>query len=62
MPMMDGFMFIEEFEKLNLKNKDTRIVLLTSSINPEDEQKSKKYDVVDKFLKKPLTEDVLLSL
>ena len=44
MPLMDGFQFLEEFNKL----KDTtrtkcKIVMLTSSINPQDVSKSKKY-------------------
>ena len=62
MPLMDGFMFIEEFEKIKLKSSRTRIILLTSSLSPEDELKSKKYNVVSNFVRKPLTEETLANL
>ena len=37
MPLMDGFQFLDEFEKLSsLAKKKCSIVMLTSSINPQD--------------------------
>ena len=56
MPLMDGFQFLDEFEKLSneLKTK-CRIVMLTSSINPQDVNKSKKYSYVKKYINKPLS-------
>lgn len=62
MPLMDGFMFIEEFEKIKTETSNTRIVLLTSSLSPEDEDKSKKFNIVSNFVRKPLTEQTLASL
>lgn len=62
MPLMDGFMFIEEFNKMKLSDKDTKIILLTSSVSPEDENKSTEYPIVRKFVRKPLTESTLASL
>ncbi len=63
MPLMDGFQFLEEFNKL----KDTtiskcKIIMLTSSINPQDVSKSKKYEAVKKYLNKPLSQESLIEL
>jgi CheY-like chemotaxis protein len=63
MPLMDGFQFLEEFNKLKSSTKDKcRIVMLTSSINPQDVSKSKKYEAVKKYLNKPLSQDSLKDL
>jgi CheY-like chemotaxis protein len=60
MPLLDGFQFIEEFQKLDKEiTSAIKIVMLTSSINPVDIEKSKQYGSVVKFLHKPLTEEVL---
>ncbi len=63
MPLMDGFQFLDEFEKLltNTKKK-CRIVMLTSSINPQDVNRSKKYANVKLYLNKPLTHESLVNL
>jgi CheY-like chemotaxis protein len=63
MPLMDGFQFLEEFEKLTEKTKKhCRIVMLTSSINPQDVNRAKKYPYVQQYLNKPLTSDNLENL
>ncbi|WP_340152942.1 response regulator [uncultured Marivirga sp.] len=63
MPLMDGFQFLEEFNKLKDSTKDKcKIVMLTSSINPQDVSKSKKYDAVKKYLNKPLSQESLTEL
>src|SRR6187431_2255243 len=44
MPLMDGFQFLDEFEKLtNIVKKKSTIIMLTSSLNPQDVNRSKKY-------------------
>ena len=63
MPLMDGFQFLEEFDKLSddLKNS-TKIVMLTSSMNPSDLSRAKKSKYISKYLNKPLSFNNLLSL
>jgi CheY-like chemotaxis protein len=63
MPLMDGFQFLELFDKLNENTKKKcKIVMLTSSINPQDINKSKNYAYVKKYINKPLTQQNLLNL
>lgn len=63
MPLMDGFQFLDEFEKLSdeVKNK-CKVVMLTSSLNPQDMNKSKKNRFVIKYLNKPLTQESIKKL
>ena len=63
MPLMDGFQFIEFFKK-NLESKlhNPKIVILTSSLFPEDVLKAEKISKDIIFLNKPLTKDVLEKL
>jgi CheY-like chemotaxis protein len=63
MPLMDGFQFLDEFEKFgNLVKKKCKIVMLTSSINPQDFNKSKKYLNVKLYLNKPLSHESIIGL
>ena len=56
MPIMDGYQFVDEFEKISetLKGK-TKIVVLTTSLNPSDFERSKKYPSITKYINKPLS-------
>lgn len=63
MPVMDGWEFLESY-----KNKDyprifesTRFIVLSSSIDPYDINKSKTYPVIG-FLSKPVTKEMLENL
>ena len=51
MPIMDGWEFLKNYKKF--KNKAS-VVLLTSSINSEDMNKSKEYDFVKGYYTKPV--------
>jgi CheY-like chemotaxis protein len=63
MPLMDGFQFLDEFDKLTEVTKDKcSIVMLTSSINPQDVNKSHKYSCVKQYINKPLTQKNLEKL
>lgn len=63
MPDMDGWEFLHEFEQLPAAflNRFT-VFILTSSIDHEDIEKSKKYKTVQGFISKPLTEDKIKVL
>jgi hypothetical protein len=63
MPIMDGFQFVDEFQKLSKQLTDgVRIMLLTSSINPLDQQKSTTIPSIANYMNKPLTKEHLSML
>jgi len=63
MPLMDGFQFLDEFEKLSTATKKmSKIVMLTSSINPQDFDRSKKYNNVKLYLNKPLSHESIQKI
>lgn len=58
MPLMNGFEFVEEFEKLDASIKDKYyIVALTSSIEISDVNRISSYPAVREKLTKPLMAD-----
>ena len=54
MPVMDGWEFIEQFEKLELP-KPIPIFIFTSSINPIDTEKAHQHKTIKGYIQKPLT-------
>jgi CheY-like chemotaxis protein len=63
MPAMDGWEFLEEFEKLPGQIQiRCNVIILTSSIDPRDIERSRTYKNVTKFMSKPLTPEMLSSL
>ncbi|MEX1062990.1 MAG: response regulator [Balneolaceae bacterium] len=63
MPVMDGWEFLEEFSKLSLpESVEPDIVIVTSSVNPDDEARARRYPGVQAFLSKPLTLEKLQTL
>lgn len=63
MPLMDGFQFLDAFEQLNKAiAQKSKVVMLTTSINPSDKDQSDKYEQVVTFINKPLTQEYLVSL
>ena len=63
MPIVDGFVFLYEFEKfhVNIKNK-CKVIILSSSDNKRDIDKIVNNDYVIKFITKPLTESTLAEI
>lgn len=56
MLMMDGFAFLEAYEKLPLRQKQAIIiVMLTTSLHPQDVDRVQQLNIAG-FLNKPLTE------
>jgi CheY-like chemotaxis protein len=63
MPIMDGVQFIDLFYKQNKSIlKKCKLVVLTSSINPNDKIKVSNLDPKIPFINKPLTSEILSSL
>jgi len=62
MPVMDGFAFLEAYDKLLLPQKQAIIiVMLTTSLHPKDVERVQKLNIAG-FLNKPLTEEKLNSV
>jgi CheY-like chemotaxis protein len=63
MPIMDGWSFLEEFQRdyINLY-PETKVYILSSSVDPEDQIRSKSYPFVKAFLSKPITKEILKQI
>lgn len=63
MPAMNGWEFIEEYKKLDTTyTASIKIVMLTTSNNPDDYKRSLINDNVDDYINKPLSTDLLSDL
>jgi CRISPR-associated protein Cas8b1/Cst1 subtype I-B len=63
MPVMDGFAFLEEYKKLPDTIKGVcKIIVLSSSISPDDINKASTNPLVQKYLNKPLAEKYLEAI
>jgi CheY-like chemotaxis protein len=60
MPGMDGWEFLEEYEKLEDGQKGhIVVVMLTTSLNPDDEKKAKSLGNIKGFKHKPLSAEMI---
>jgi CheY-like chemotaxis protein len=63
MPVMNGFQFVEEFEKLPADiTRKYKIYVISSSINDIDLSKVHAYNTIEEFLNKPITSNNLSLL
>lgn len=64
MPVMGGWEFLDNFTKKDLPVvfKNTKVFILSSSIDPLDIEKSKTYPIVIDFISKPITKEKLEKL
>lgn len=63
MPVMDGWGFLEIFNEIkSTLNFGTNLFIVSSSINPDDEDRAKNDPEVLDYFPKPLTVDRLLKL
>ncbi len=63
MPVMNGFQFVDQFEKLPLDIKRKyQIYILSSSKNANDLYRISTYDTVIGLIEKPFTREKLLAL
>ncbi len=59
MPIMGGFEFLEEFNKIDVDKENIRIFMLSSSLDPIDLKKSTGNKYITQFILKPLTQKTL---
>ncbi|MEO6550830.1 MAG: response regulator [Ferruginibacter sp.] len=60
MPKMNGWEFLEEYKKLSDQQKAKIVlIMLTTSLNPQDQERAKTYSDVDGFKNKYLDEESL---
>jgi len=63
MPLMNGWQFLEEFERLQrLLTKDIAIYMVSSSVDDRDLQRSRTYKHVVDFIEKPLTAEMISDI
>ena len=63
MPVMGGWEFLDYFnDKKFSEFNSIKVVILSSTIDPEDLEKSKQYPMVFDFLSKPISQSMLLYL
>lgn len=61
MPVMNGWDFLDHY--IDLENyRNDRVIMLSSSIDFQDRQKSKQFPFVRGFIEKPLTHEKLQNL
>jgi CheY-like chemotaxis protein len=63
MPRLDGWGFIEEYQKLTHGQRGKAvIVMLTTSLDPDDQKKAKQLHDLIEFRNKPLTQNMLMDI
>ena len=63
MPAMNGWEFLLEYEKLEAcQQGHIVVVMLTTSLNPDDEEKANSLGYIEGFMSKPLTIPKLMSV
>jgi CheY-like chemotaxis protein len=63
MPVLNGWEFLDAYMvEYAHKLPHTKVVILSSTIDPEDFARAKKYPVVTQFLSKPLSTENLSEL
>lgn len=60
MPVMDGWEFLDEYQKLQENQKcHTIIVMVTTSFNPDDQTRAEKINGLSGYRNKPLTVELM---
>lgn len=64
MPIMNGWEFLDIYLELGYPQifKDAKFIVLSSTIDPQDVNKTKNYSVVVDFISKPITKEILENL
>lgn len=62
MPVLDGFGFLEAFQRLNMPNKEKiTVIIVTSSNDPKDVERARQMGITH-YLTKPLSEEKLRAV
>ncbi len=61
MPIMDGWQFLDEFIQIE-SHKEVTIYIVSSSIDPADLQRAKKYESISNYVVKPITAETLKNI
>ena len=61
MPVMGGWEFLDHFSKEEYRSSfgDCKVIVLSSTIDPDDIKKAKTYPMVLDFLSKPISKEML---
>lgn len=63
MPVMNGWDFLEEYlMKYSDRLPETKVVIVSSTVNPEDFSRANRYEIVIDFINKPLTVEGMQEL
>ena len=57
MPIMDGWEFLEKFKQAGYDNKSVVVMMLTTSLNPDDAERAARMQELSGFITKPLKEE-----
>src|SRR5436305_1583548 len=63
MPRMNGWEFLDRYRKLKMDQKaNVVIIMLTTSLNPEDARRAKTIPEINGFESKPLTPEIIQNI
>lgn len=62
MPVMGGWEFLDHFNEKYQSFTDTKVIVLSSTIDPRDIDKAKTYPMVIDFQSKPISKEMLANL
>lgn len=63
MPALDGWEFLEAYNKLDLYiNNGVIIIMFSTSGNPDDIVKATSYSCISDYITKPLTKEIMESI
>jgi CheY-like chemotaxis protein len=63
MPCMNGWEFLEKYSLLDKEiQSEVMIVMLTTSVDPQDLARAKEWSFVSDYITKPLTKEILESI
>ena len=63
MPTMNGWEFLSAYRRLPLEQRgNIVVVMLTTSLNPDDMQRARSIEEVNEYAQKPLTPETLMEI